>query len=98
MSIAGNRRSAIGRARHELITPALILDLEIVRRNIAAMADWTKTHAKIRLSTIYPPAWITWMAEHEPSYARGMTRWLNVGDYIAYRLCGEMALDYSMGY
>jgi xylulokinase len=48
------------------------------------------------LSPIYPPAWITWMAEHEPSYCRGMTRWLNVGDYVAYRLCGEMALDYSM--
>jgi xylulokinase len=48
------------------------------------------------LSPIYPPAWITWMAEHEPSYSRGMTRWLNVGDYVAYRLCGEMALDYSM--
>jgi xylulokinase len=48
------------------------------------------------LSPIYPPAWITWMAEHEPSYARGIARWLNVGDYVAYRLCGEMALDYSM--
>ena len=36
------------------------------------------------------------MAEHEPSYSCGMTRWLNVGDYVAYRLCGEMALDYSM--
>ena len=48
------------------------------------------------LSPIYPPAWITWMAEHEPSYSCGMTRWLNVGDYVAYRLCGEMALDYSM--
>lgn len=47
-------------------------------------------------SPIYPPAWITWMGEHEPSYSRGMTRWLNVGDYVAYRLCGEMALDYSM--
>ena len=59
----------------------------------AALFSITGNH----LSTIYPPAWITWMAEHEPSYARGMTRWLNVGDYIAYRLCGEMALDYSMG-
>jgi xylulokinase len=48
------------------------------------------------LSSIYPPAWITWMAEHEPSYSRGMTRWLNVGNYVAYRLCGEIALDYSM--
>ena len=49
------------------------------------------------LSPIYPPAWITWMAEHEPAYTRGMARWLNVGDYVAYRLCGEMGLDYSMG-
>jgi xylulokinase len=48
------------------------------------------------LSPIYPPAWITWMAEHEPSYTRGMARWLNVGDYVAYRLSGEMGLDYSM--
>jgi len=44
-------RSAIGREREELTTPALILDLEIVRRNIAAMADWTRTHAKIRPHT-----------------------------------------------
>ncbi len=48
------------------------------------------------LSPIYPPAWITWMKEHEPSYGRALTHWLNVGDYVAYRLCGEMALDYSM--
>jgi xylulokinase len=48
------------------------------------------------LSPIYPPAWITWMSELEPGYARRMFRWLNVGDYLAYRLCGEMALDYSM--
>jgi xylulokinase len=48
------------------------------------------------LSPIYPPAWITWMSEFEPGYARGMTRWLNVGDYVAYKLCGEMALDFSM--
>lgn len=44
-------RSAIGRARSELTTPALILDLEVVRRNIAAMAAWTQAHAKIRPHT-----------------------------------------------
>ena len=48
------------------------------------------------LSPIYPPAWITWMSEAVPSYAQGMERWLNVGDYLAYRMCAEMALDYSM--
>jgi len=41
-------RHAIGRGRRELTSPALILDLEVVRRNIATMADWTKSHAKIR--------------------------------------------------
>src|SRR5271157_3754178 len=44
-------RSAIGRGRRELTTPALILDLEVVRRNIAAMAEWTNLHAKIRPHT-----------------------------------------------
>jgi D-serine deaminase-like pyridoxal phosphate-dependent protein len=44
-------RSAIGRLRNELTTPALILDLEVLRRNIAAMAEWTRTHAKIRPHT-----------------------------------------------
>jgi xylulokinase len=58
----------------------------------AALFSVTGNH----LSPIYPPAWITWMSEFEPSYARGMVRWLNVGDYVVYRLCGEMGLDYSM--
>jgi len=31
--------SAIGRKRNELVTPALILDLEILRRNLALMAE-----------------------------------------------------------
>jgi xylulokinase len=58
----------------------------------AALFGITGNH----LSPIYPPAWITWMREFEPSYAREMSRWLNVGDYVAYRLCGEMALDFSI--
>ena len=32
-------RSAIGRHRHELVTPALILDLDVARRNIRTMAE-----------------------------------------------------------
>lgn len=44
-------REAIGRQRHELTTPALILDLEILRQNIETMAVWTRTHAKIRPHT-----------------------------------------------
>ena len=33
---------AIGRSRHDLVTPALVLDLEVVRRNIEAMAELSK--------------------------------------------------------
>src|SRR5207253_6670836 len=31
--------TVIGRSRHELITPALVLDLDVARRNIATMAQ-----------------------------------------------------------
>ncbi len=41
--------AAIGRHRHDVVTPALILDLPAARRNIAKMADRLKTMpAKIR--------------------------------------------------
>jgi D-serine deaminase-like pyridoxal phosphate-dependent protein len=47
--ILGDYRSAIGRPRHDLVTPALILDLDIARRNIAAMAEYMGTvPAKLR--------------------------------------------------
>lgn len=42
-------RSAIGRSRHDLTTPALILDLDVARRNIVKMADYMRTvPAKLR--------------------------------------------------
>ncbi len=42
-------RSAIGKARHDLITPALILDLDVARRNITTMADYMRgMPAKLR--------------------------------------------------
>jgi D-serine deaminase-like pyridoxal phosphate-dependent protein len=44
-------REAIGRSRHALTTPALILDLDILRRNISTMAEWNLNHAKVRPHT-----------------------------------------------
>ena len=38
----------IGRSRLEVETPGLILDLDVVRQNISAMAAWTAGRAKIR--------------------------------------------------
>ncbi len=44
-------RQSIGRRRCELTTPALILDLGLLRKNIQTMAAWTKSHAKVRPHT-----------------------------------------------
>jgi xylulokinase len=49
-----------------------------------------------RLNSIYPPAWIGWLSEHEPRFADGMVRWVFVGDWLAYRLSGVLATDYSI--
>ena len=49
-----------------------------------------------RLNSIYPPAWIGWMSEHEPRFSDGMVRWVFVGDWLAYRLSGVLATDYSI--
>ncbi len=49
-----------------------------------------------RLNSIYPPAWIGWLSEREPRFAEGMVRWVFVGDWLAYRLSGVLATDYSI--
>ena len=36
------------------------------------------------------------MSEHEPRFAEGMERWVFVGDWLAYRLSGVLASDYSI--
>ena len=51
-SVAGTAdpspRAFIGRTRTELPTPALLLDVDAMRDNIAAMASWSKENAAIR--------------------------------------------------
>ena len=49
-----------------------------------------------RLNSIYPPAWIGWLSDHEPRFSDGMVRWAFVGDWLAYRLSGVLATDYSI--
>jgi xylulokinase len=48
------------------------------------------------LNPIYPPAWIRWLSERVPGYADGMWQWVCYGDYLAYRLTGTLAMDFSM--
>jgi D-serine deaminase-like pyridoxal phosphate-dependent protein len=38
----------IGRARTELPTPALVLDVDVMRQNIATMAAWNRDHVAVR--------------------------------------------------
>jgi xylulokinase len=49
-----------------------------------------------RVNPIYPPAWISWLRLRDPAFPREMSAWVYAGDYIVYRLCGEIAVDYSM--
>ena len=47
----------MGRRRHELTTPALILDLTLLRQNLETMAEWTRMHAKVRPNAKDSPVW-----------------------------------------
>lgn len=38
----------VGRSRSELPTPALVLDVDAMRENIATMAEWSRAHVAVR--------------------------------------------------
>ena len=39
---------------------------------------------------------LLWLRDHEPDVLARTSRWLNMADYITYRLCGVPATDYSL--
>jgi xylulokinase len=39
---------------------------------------------------------LLWHRRHRPEAFARTVKWLNVADYLAWRLCGEMATDYSL--
>ena len=39
---------------------------------------------------------LLWHRRHRPDAFARTAKWLNVADYLAWRLCGEMATDYSL--
>jgi xylulokinase len=39
---------------------------------------------------------VLWHRAHRPEAFARTTKWLNVADYLAWQLCGEMATDYSL--
>ena len=49
-----------------------------------------------RIDPIFGLCKLLWMKESEPDAYRATRHWLNVADWIVYRLCGEMATDASL--
>lgn len=69
-------------------------------------AQWLEEHVGrdrlfavtgMSLQPIFSLCKLLWLREHAPDNFRRAVRWLNTADYIAYRLCGEQATDYSLG-
>ena len=48
------------------------------------------------LQPIFSLCKLMWLRDHRPEAYQRSVRWLFAADYIAYRLCGEMATDYSV--
>ncbi len=74
------------------------------RRTIAqaewwhAHVGWDRTLRTTGLSprVIYGANKMLWLRDNEPDAWRRTARWLNVADWIAFKLCGEQAADYSL--
>lgn len=50
----------------------------------------------LRPQPIYGLCKLLWLRDHEPDAFRRTAVWLNVADYLAYRLCGVRATDRSL--
>jgi len=50
----------------------------------------------LSLQPIFGLCKLLWIKENEPDAFGRTVRWLNLADYIAYRLCGVPATDYSL--
>jgi xylulokinase len=49
-----------------------------------------------RPNPIYGAFKLQWLRDHDPAAYAAAARWLQVADYIAFRLCGVPATDYSL--
>jgi xylulokinase len=50
----------------------------------------------LSLQPIFGLCKLLWLKENEPDAYSRTTRWLNVADFMAYRLCGVAATDFSL--
>lgn len=71
----------------------------------AAQADWLEKQigqerifaiTGSAVQPIFTLCKLLWLRDHEPEVLARTQRWLNMADYIAYRLCGVPAADLSL--
>ncbi|MEZ4863353.1 MAG: FGGY family carbohydrate kinase [Caldilineaceae bacterium] len=71
----------------------------------APQAAWLQAHLGLdaifaatgcALQPIFTLCKLRWLFEHAPETMARTQRWLNMADYIAYRLCGVAATDFSL--
>ncbi|MDP8931399.1 MAG: FGGY family carbohydrate kinase [Actinomycetota bacterium] len=62
----------------------------------AVGADRLAEVAGLRPQPIYGLCKLMWLEQNEPDAYSRMRAWLNVADFVAFRLCGEQATDFSL--
>ncbi|HEX2035348.1 MAG TPA: FGGY family carbohydrate kinase, partial [Chloroflexota bacterium] len=97
MGEAGVLLDAQGRPCSEVIAwydgrtqdQAAWLEREVGRERLLAVTG-------LPLQPIFGLCKLRWLKEHEPQAFGRAVRWLNLGDYVAFRLCGAQATDLSL--
>ncbi|MDP8930696.1 MAG: FGGY family carbohydrate kinase, partial [Actinomycetota bacterium] len=62
----------------------------------AVGADRLAEVAGLRPQPIYGLCKLMWLEQNEPDAYSRLRAWLNVADFVAFRLCGEQATDFSL--
>jgi xylulokinase len=74
-------------------------------RRTIPQAEWLERHlgedalfaiTGLSLQPIFSLNKVLWIREHDPEGFARTERWLHIADYIAYKLCGEAATDWSL--
>lgn len=68
-------------------------------------AEWLAQHigreqlfqlSGLHLDPMFGICKLLWLKQHHPEAFQRTARWLHIADYLAWRLCGEAATDYSL--
>jgi xylulokinase len=81
--------------------PAIAWFDKRTRAEVAEIERWIGAERLFAISGLAPnPIFglckLLWHRRHRPDAFARTVKWLNVADFLAWRLCGEMATDYSL--